>query len=408
MDNHPEQSLLKRYLYRFLWVIVVLMVLGIGAWVSLAFWVQLPLSNLAKYIAIAGWWSISTALLTSLFYHLKEQYLKQKTLNNHSLQGGYLGSQNHSTASHGAQHQSNTPTTHSSPAQLTFKTRFYQKLFVYVIGIAGVLIWWQTIEPKQNRAWAEDVSRQVQVEQHGNIVTLHNVRNFDWRTETDFSPRWETRQYDLRQLASLDVITSYWMGPEIAHVLLSFGFDNGEYLTFSIETRREKTESFSTIGGFFRKYELSLIAADERDIIYTRTNVRGEQVYLYRMDLAQKNIRSLFESYLDEAEQLKQKPRFYNTLTSNCTTVVFDMARLIDPGLPIDYRIILSGYLPEYIHEHHGFDPRIPLATLKARAHINPYAAHYAKSIDHSSKAYSKAIRQGIIKPVQSFQTTQP
>ncbi|MDR9778791.1 DUF4105 domain-containing protein, partial [Rhizobium hidalgonense] len=114
-----------------------------------------------------------------------------------------------------------------------------------------------------------------------------------------------------------------------------------------------------------------LIAADERDIIYTRTNVRGEQVYLYRMDLAQKNIRSLFESYLDEAEQLKQKPRFYNTLTSNCTTVVFDMARLIDPGLPIDYRIILSGYLPEYIHEHHGFDPRIPFATLKARAHIN-------------------------------------
>ncbi|MDR9778657.1 hypothetical protein RJJ65_39625, partial [Rhizobium hidalgonense] len=122
---------------------VVLMVLGIGAWVSLAFWVQLPLSNLAQYIAIAGWWSISTALLTSLFYHLKDQYLKQKTLNNHSLQGGYLGSQNHSTASHGAQHQSNTPTAHSLPAQLTFKTRFYQKLFVYVIGIAGVLIWWQ-------------------------------------------------------------------------------------------------------------------------------------------------------------------------------------------------------------------------------------------------------------------------
>ena len=398
MDNHPEQPLFKRYLYRFLWVIFVLIVLGVGAWVSLAFWVQLPLSNFAKYIAIAGWWSISTALLTSLFYHLKDQYIKQKTLNNHSLQGGYLGSQNHATLSQGAQYQTHVPSTTQPAIQLPFKARFYQKLFVYVIGIVGVLIWWQTIEPQQNRVWAEDVSRQVQVAQQGNIVTLHNVRNFDWRTETDFSPRWETRQYDLSQLSSLDVITSYWMGPEIAHVLLSFGFDDGQYLTFSIETRREQTESFSTIGGFFREFELSLIAADERDIIYTRTNVRGEQVYLYRMDLAKKNIRRLFESYLDEAEQLKQKPRFYNTLTSNCTTVVFDMARLIDPGLPIDYRIILSGYLPEYIHDHHGFDPRIPFAKLKARAHINPYAAQYAKSANQSSRAFSAAIRQGIVK----------
>ena len=408
MQNHAQHPLFKRYLYRLLWIIFVLTILGAGAWVSLAFWVQLPLSNMAKYIAIAAWWSLTTALLISLFYHLKNAYSKQKTLNNHSLQGGYLGSQNHSTAPHVAQQQSHVPTTHQSSRELSFKTRFYQKLFVYVIGLVGVLIWWQTIEPQQNRAWAEDVSRQVQVGQQGNMVTLHNVRDFDWRTETDFTPRWETRQYDLNQLSSLDVITSYWMGPEIAHVLLSFGFDNGDYLTFSIETRREKTESFSTIGGFFREYELTLIAADERDIIYTRTNVRGEQVYLYRMDLAKKNIRHLFESYLDEAQQLKQKPRFYNTLTSNCTTVVFDMAKLIDPGLPADYRIILSGYLPEYIHDHHGFDPRIPFAKLKARAHINPYAAQYAKSANQSSRAFSAAIRQGMIKPVQSSQTTQP
>lgn len=397
MDNHLEQSLFKRYLYRFLWVIFVLMVLGIGAWVSLAFWVQLPLSNLAKYIAIAGWWSISTALLTSLFYHLKDQYLKQKNFNNHSLQGGYLGSQNHPTASHGALHQSSALTTHPSPRPLAFKTRFYQKLCVYVISIVGVLIWWQTIEPKQNRSWAEDVSRQVEVVQQGNIVTLHNVRNFDWQTPTQFTPHWETRQYDLNQLSSLDVITSYWMGPQIAHVLLSFGFDDGQYLTFSIETRREQTESFSTIGGFFRKFELSLIAADERDVLYTRTNTRGEQVYLYRMDITKENIRRLFEAYLDEANQLKQAPRFYNTLTSNCTTIVFDMARIIDPGLPVDYRIILSGYLPEYIYDHHGFDPRIPFAQLKQRAYINPYAQQYAASGSNSSREYSKAIRQGIV-----------
>ena len=264
MQNHAQHPLFKRYLYRLLWIIFVLTVLGAGAWVSLAFWVQLPLSNMAKYIAIAAWWSLTIALLISLFYHLKNAYSKQKTLNNHSLQGGYFGSENHSTAPHVSQHQSHVPTTHQSSRQLPVKTRFYQKLFVYVIGLVGVLIWWQTIEPQQNRAWAEDVSRQVQVEQHGNMVTLHNVRNFDWRTETDFSPRWETRQYDLNQLSSLDVITSYWMGPEIAHTLVSFNFSDQSPLVFSLETRKEKTENFSAIGGFFRQFELSLLASDEK------------------------------------------------------------------------------------------------------------------------------------------------
>lgn len=397
MHNHVKQSLFKRYLYRLLWAVFLLIILGIGVWVSLAFWVQLPLSNTVKYIAIAAWWSLTTALLIRLFCHLKDQYLTYKYLKHQPLSDPPFLS--HHAANEPSPNQLIGQAASGSTKRSVVLTHFYQNFFVYLIGLAGVLIWWQTIEPQQNKVWAEDVSRQVQVKRQGHLVTLHNVRNFSWRTENDFNPHWETRQYDLSQLSSLDVITSYWMGPEIAHVLLSFGFDNGDYLTFSIETRREKTESFSTIGGFFREFELSLIAADERDIIYTRTNVRGEQVYLYRMDLAQKNIRRLFELYLDEAQQLEQKPRFYNTLTSNCTTIVFDMARLINPSLPVDYRIILSGYLPEYIRDHDGFDPRIPFTQLKQRAYINPYAAQYAKSANQSSQAYSEAIRQGILTP---------
>lgn len=393
MDNQPQQKM-KRYTYRLLWSLFTFVVLCIGVWVSFAFWVQLPLNNVVKYIVITAWWLITLTILGTLARYLKTNYLANKRLKAANLKTSALTKNDLSDV----QPQSNDIKTSQPQRNLCLLRRFYQSLFVYLFALLAVLIWWQTIKPQQNLKWAEDVSRILQVEQHGNKVTLHNVRNFDWVTETKFTPRWETRQYDLDQLSSLDVITSYWMGPEIAHVLLSFGFDNGEYLTFSLETRREETESFSTIGGFFRKFELSLIAADERDVIYTRTNVRGEQVYLYRMDLDKKNIRRLFESYLDEANQLKDKPRFYNTLSSNCTTIVFDMARLIDPGLPVDYRIILSGYLPEYINDHHGFDPRIPFAQLKKRAFINPYAKEYAASGSMSSREYSAAIRQGILK----------
>src|ERR1700761_1694866 len=155
----------------------------------------------------------------------------------------------------------------------------------------------------------------------GSKVTLHNVRNFAWRTDTDYTPRWETRTYDLDHLSSLDMVLSYWSMRAIAHVLISFGFDDGSHIVFSVEIRREKQESFSEIGGFFKEFELSIIAADERDVIRVRTNVRGEDDYLYRLRIPVKDIRSLFLAYVDQANSLVQTPRFYNTISVNCTTL---------------------------------------------------------------------------------------
>src|SRR6202034_2162744 len=137
------------------------------------------------------------------------------------------------------------------------------------------------------------------------------VRNFDWRTQSDYTQRWETRTYDLRHLNSLDMVLSYWSMPAIAHVLISFGFDDGEHVVFSVEIRREKTESFSEIGGFFKEFELSIIAADERDVIRVRTNVRGEDDYLYRVRMPVSAMRSLFLAYIDQANSLVHAPRFY-------------------------------------------------------------------------------------------------
>ena len=119
----------------------------------------------------------------------------------------------------------------------------------------------------------------------GNVVNLHDVRNFEWRSETDYTVRWETRSYDLDRLESVDMIMSYWSGPSIAHMLMSFGFGGGDHVVFSVEIRPEKGESFSEIGGFFDEFELSIVAADERDVIRVRTNVRGEDDYLYRINM---------------------------------------------------------------------------------------------------------------------------
>lgn len=268
---------------------------------------------------------------------------------------------------------------------------------VLAYGVAFVLLlgWWVRIAPSDTRAWADDVARHLQPQIQGEVVVLANVRNFDWRSDDDYTPRWETRRYDLDRLRSVDMALSYWMGPAIAHTLVSFGFDDGqggaEQLAFSIEIRRERGESFSAIAGFFKQYELSLVAADERDILRVRTNVRGEDVYLYRVALAPAARRALFLAYLAEADALARQPRFYATLTANCTTIVYAMAQRIVGGLPLDWRLLASGYLAEYLHGVGGLAPGHALAELRSAGRIT----ERAQAADADAR-FSQAIRRGV------------
>jgi hypothetical protein len=261
----------------------------------------------------------------------------------------------------------------------------------FAVAFGALLIWWQRIAPSNDRIWADDVSQMTTGTVDGNRVTLRNVRNFEWRSNTDYTQRWETRHYDLDRVNSVDMIMSYWTGPAIAHMLISFGFDDGEHVVFSVEIRRERIESFSEIGGFFKEFELSVIAADERDVIRVRTNVRGEDTYLYRLQMPVSAMRSLFRGYIDEANTLVGAPRFYNTITVNCTTLVYQMMQRIVGYLPLSYRLILSGYLPEYVYRVGGLDQRYSLEELRARGRIS----ERAKEADRSD-SFSADIRQGI------------
>lgn len=272
---------------------------------------------------------------------------------------------------------------------------------VFAVTGLAFAVWWARIRPRADRPWAADVERMLHVERNGTRVCLHSVRNFEWRSEADYTARWEQREYDLDQLIAVDLVVSYWMGPTIAHTLVSFAFADGRHLVFSVEVRRLAGEKFSAIGGLFRQCELALVAADERDIVRTRTNARGEDVYLYRVALPRTEIRALFEAYLDTAEALEKQPRFYNTLTSNCTTLVYDMVKAIVPGLPWNWRLLASGYLPAYLYDLGALDTRLSQDELRRRGNIN--AAAVASDIDgRASGDFSDAIRRGLPAPEHS------
>ncbi|KAF1044113.1 MAG: hypothetical protein GAK35_01901 [Herbaspirillum frisingense] len=262
---------------------------------------------------------------------------------------------------------------------------------VFLLCLVALFAWWHTIRPSHDRVWADDVARMLESQVRGDQVTLNNVRNFTWRSETDYDVQWETRHYDLSHLVSADLLLSYWMGPAIAHTLVSFGFDDGRRLVFSLEIRKEKGESFSALGGFFRRFDTVIVAADESDIIRTRTNARGEDVYLYRLRLRPEQLRKVFLGYLERAAQLHEQPRFYNTLTSNCTTIVFELARRLSPSLPLNYRLLLSGYFGEYTYDHGGLVPGYSFAQLKQAGRITQRAQAAGPQDD-----YAKAIRRGV------------
>lgn len=263
---------------------------------------------------------------------------------------------------------------------------------VLVVLCLAMLVWWFTQRPRHDRPWADDVARLLQAQVDGSVVTLHNVRNFDWRAETDYAARWETRQYDLDALQTADLVLSYWMGPKIAHTLVSFGFSDGRYLSFSSEIRKEQGEEFSAWKGFFRQYEAVMIAAEESDIIRVRSEVRDEQVYMYRLAIPPAQLKTLFLAYIEEARSIEREPRFYNTLTSNCTTVVYQIAKQIQPDLPLDYRLLLSGYFAEYAHEHGGLVEGVPFEEMKRTARVPVLG-----SGEIEPQRYSNSIRENMV-----------
>lgn len=220
-----------------------------------------------------------------------------------------------------------------------------------VLAGAGLVValWYGAITPRDDRTWAIDVSRGVKAQVEGDTVTLSDIRDFDWQSATEATPRWISHSYDLRQITSLDMLTSVWDSPDIAHLLVSFGFADGEHVVFSVEIRREEGESFNELGGFFRQFELVLIAATEDDIVKLRTNYRRESVSLYPITLTPEQMRTMFMAYVGLAQDLERAPRFYNTLGANCTTVVYQLAHVLKSDLPLDWRLVLSGHLPDYM-----------------------------------------------------------
>jgi hypothetical protein len=271
-------------------------------------------------------------------------------------------------------------------AIVAFVRRRWRKIGFVAVGFVVVLAWYLTLQPSNNREWQPDVAQTAWAEIDGDRVTLHNVRNNDYRTETDYTPRWETRTVSLSKLRGIDLAITYWGPKWMAHPIVSFQFDDALPVAFSIEVRLEKGEEYSSLGGLYRYAELIYVCADERDVVRLRSNFRKDQeVYLYRTKVTPQEARERFLEYLTTLNSMHEHARWYNALTTNCTTSV-RAQRAAGQRTPWDWRILLNGYLDQMLYEHGTLAADLPFAQLKEAVHINAAARAANDAGDFSAR----------------------
>jgi hypothetical protein len=263
---------------------------------------------------------------------------------------------------------------------------FRRGLVVALLPVVAVALWWGSIPPSNGRDWSPDVARLAHVTFDGSRLTIENVRNFNYRSESDYDEHWETRTYDLDKVRGVDMFLSYWGPTLIAHTIASWEFDDGQHLAISIETRKERGESYSALRGFFRQYELYYVVADERDLIGLRTNWRGEQVYLYRLKMPAAQARALLVDYLKEVNDLASHPRWYNAVTQNCTTTIRYHMKNIGAGKSFDWRILANGHADELAYERGQIDTSLPFVDLRARSNVTERAIAADGSLDFAAR----------------------
>jgi hypothetical protein len=280
-------------------------------------------------------------------------------------------------------------------AALVFLRPYGRALLALFLLFAAVAFWWMRIPPSNDRDWQPDVARLPRAQLDGNVLTVENVRDFVYRSETDYDVRWVTRTYDLSKLEHLDMYFSFWGPTEIAHTIMSWSFAEGPALAISIETRKEVGESYSALLGFFRRYELYYVVARERDVIGVRDIHRGERTYLFRLSAPPEVARELLLSYVKEVNQIAEHPEWYNAFTSNCTTSIRNRVLSAGGAVPLDWRLFLNGHLPELLYERGSLDESLPFPELFARSEVTERVKAAGMAEDFSQRIRAGLPRMG-------------
>jgi len=263
-------------------------------------------------------------------------------------------------------------------------------LAIIVVLIAGVFVTVHfSTHPSNDRTWNTDQEILPYAEIKDSLVSLHNIRNFSYASTTSYTPSYYDKTFDLNKIKKVWYIVEPFSGiPGSAHTFLSFEFEGDQFVSISVEIRKEEGETFGPIKGLFNKYELMYVIADERDVIQLRSNYRKDLVYVYPAKTTKEKAKALFLDMIERANFLKDNPEFYNSITNTCTTNIVKHIDKITPNkVPLlNLRILLPANSDKLAYELGLIDTELSFEDARTRYFINDRAEKYANDPAFSVK----------------------
>jgi hypothetical protein len=248
----------------------------------------------------------------------------------------------------------------------------WEPFAVLLCAAALFLGWWLRLKPSQHRDWDASVAVLPRAVRKEDVVTIENVRDFEYRSLDDFTPRYYTRTVHLVNLRAADIIFFNWGSPWMSHPVLVFDFGSDGRVCISIEVRYRKGQDYSILRSLYRQQELIFLVADERDAILRRTKYgRGQEAFLYRFNAGAEELRGVFLDYTEAINRLYEIPRWYHGLCANCTTSFY---RLPGSRVRCDWRVIANARLDRALYEDGRLDRSLPFAELRQAAYLNEIA----------------------------------
>lgn len=266
---------------------------------------------------------------------------------------------------------------------------FLKGIIIFVaVCVLAYMILVILVRPSNNRDWNSDQAVLPYAEILGSKVTVHNIRNFTYTSVSDYAPAYYDKTFDLDTIKNVYFIVEPFSGfAGAAHTFLSFEFEGNDFVSVSVEIRKEKGESFSALKGLFRQYEIMYVVGDERDVLKLRSNYRNDSVYVYPVVTTPEKMRAVFLSMIGEVNRLKQAPEFYNTLTNNCTTNIAKHINKVSPGrVSWNLTFLLPENSDRYAYSMGLIDNTIPFDEIRKKYFINDLAKKYADNEDFSLK----------------------
>ena len=221
---------------------------------------------------------------------------------------------------------------------------------------------------RADRNWYPYLARTAQVELAEDRFAVEPVSDWSYERAGPIAETYGEASYTIETLRNVWFVLEPQPGSQLAaHTLLLFEFEGDRLLGLTIEARREVDEDYSALAGIRNAFELSYVWASARDLLTRRAVMLDHDVFVYPVAIDDTQKRALLRRLLERTEALETRPRYYNTLFSNCTNELAKAA-----GFNWAPAYILTGRSDEYLFRR-GIIPGDSFAQAHARSDMSAF-----------------------------------